>query len=406
MRSSSADETRGRIGANVRAVRKLRGLTLATVAGLAGRSVGWLSQIERGLRSLDRRQDIAALAAALDVSPVDLLMSEGPPAITSTNDGVGRLREVLHGTAIDDPLDVEARSLPVLAALNAEVIAGYRHEARYAELIREAAVVLAELHVHANIGNEAERVAALRLIVDLATSAAFCLRHLGYTDLAWIAADRAHQAAAALADPIYAGAAWFGRAHARPSAGTARPFRLASTAAERIEPHLAVGDAYGHQVYGMLHLTAALAAQIHGDDPGMRVHLDEAERVAALIGERPAAWQNFGPANVQAWRVSIEVEAGQPSLALSLFPAIDLRPLGRNRRAALLLEVARAHAMLGRKYSEQAVQRLRQAERLAPDRIHHNPLARELVAALIDHEHRRAGGPTLRGLAYRMRIST
>jgi len=37
------------LGADLRALRKARGLTLAGLAGRLGRSVGWLSQVERDL---------------------------------------------------------------------------------------------------------------------------------------------------------------------------------------------------------------------------------------------------------------------------------------------------------------------------------------------------------------------
>ncbi|GII05754.1 helix-turn-helix domain-containing protein [Planobispora takensis] len=394
-----------RIGDRVRRARRVRRLSIETLAGLCNRSSGWLSEVERGLRPLDRRSDIAALASALQVDPADLFGESRPPIATEP-EGVAQLRTLLHDTALDDPPDVPARPLAVLAELTTASIAGYRRQADYASLTRQAASVLAELHVHANTGTEDDRMTALRLIVELATSAAFCVRHLGAVDLAWIAADRARQAAAALDDPVYIGAAWFGRALARPSAGTARPVRLAGQAADRIQPHLSSGDAFGHQVYGMLHLTAALADQIHGTDPGVRAHLEEAERIAGLVGERVGAWQSFGPANVQVWRAALDIEAGRPGQALALIPQIDTRPLGRNRRAALLMEVARAHAMLGRRHTEQAALHLRDAEKLAPERVRHNPLAIELVADLVDHCQRTAVGEVLRGLAYRMNLST
>jgi transcriptional regulator with XRE-family HTH domain len=51
-----------RIGADIRAVRRVRGATLGDLARAVGRSVGWLSQVERGLtepsvRDLDRIAD-------------------------------------------------------------------------------------------------------------------------------------------------------------------------------------------------------------------------------------------------------------------------------------------------------------------------------------------------------------
>jgi transcriptional regulator with XRE-family HTH domain len=403
--TSGPDGEARRIGDNVRRARRARGLSLETLAGLAGRSSGWLSQIERGLRPLERRSDIAALANALLVSPTDLLAVEFPPGIAGEPEGIPQLRALLHDTAIDDPPDVAARPVSVLADIAAGPITTYRRGADYARLARDIPPILAELHVHAASSDEPERIAALRLIVELSTSVGFAARHLGAVDLAWIAADRARQAAAALDDPIYEGAAWFARAHAQPTAGQARPLRRAATAAERIQPHLGQ-DVRAHQVYGMLHLTAALGAQVAGSDDTAHEHLAEAQRIADCVGERPDAWQAFGPANVATWRATLEVEAGRPSKALELTPTIDPSPLTKGRRAALQVETARAYAMLGRGHQSQAVTHLREAERLAADRVHHNPMVRELVADMLDHAHRNAGGRELRGLAYRMKIAT
>lgn len=53
------------VGSDVRALRKARGLTLAELAMRVGRSVGWLSQIERGLGE-PAVDDLRRLADALD----------------------------------------------------------------------------------------------------------------------------------------------------------------------------------------------------------------------------------------------------------------------------------------------------------------------------------------------------
>lgn len=55
------------LGADLRALRKARGLTLSDLADRLGRSVGWLSQVERD-KSEPSTGDLRALAAALDVS--------------------------------------------------------------------------------------------------------------------------------------------------------------------------------------------------------------------------------------------------------------------------------------------------------------------------------------------------
>lgn len=67
------------LGADLRALRQARGLTLAALAAAAGRSVGWMSQVERGL-SHPSVDDLRALAARLDVDLSTLLAPEGPPA--------------------------------------------------------------------------------------------------------------------------------------------------------------------------------------------------------------------------------------------------------------------------------------------------------------------------------------
>jgi len=66
------------LGADIRAMRKLRGLTLSDMATQLGRSVGWLSQVERDL-SEPSITDLRHLAAALDVS-VSMLARHVAPA--------------------------------------------------------------------------------------------------------------------------------------------------------------------------------------------------------------------------------------------------------------------------------------------------------------------------------------
>ena len=68
------------IGADVRALRKARGLTLSQMAQNMGKSVGWLSQVERDL-STPTAEDIAGLAKTLDVSEAIFGLEETIPEI-------------------------------------------------------------------------------------------------------------------------------------------------------------------------------------------------------------------------------------------------------------------------------------------------------------------------------------
>ena len=73
-----ADRARG-VGTDLRALRKARGLTLTELALKVGRSVGWLSQIERDLTE-PTIGDLRRLADALD-QPMSLFFGtpEAPP---------------------------------------------------------------------------------------------------------------------------------------------------------------------------------------------------------------------------------------------------------------------------------------------------------------------------------------
>ncbi|MHA6262985.1 helix-turn-helix domain-containing protein [Arenibacterium sp. CAU 1754] len=64
----------GTLGADLRALRKTRGLTLSDLGARLDRSVGWLSQVERNL-SEPSITDLRHIAAELDV-PVSMLFGQ------------------------------------------------------------------------------------------------------------------------------------------------------------------------------------------------------------------------------------------------------------------------------------------------------------------------------------------
>ena len=226
------------------------------------------------------------------------------------------------------------------------------------------------------------------------------LRHFGLTDLAWVSADRGRQAADRLGDPVWAAAAAFECAQARPAANKSQPLLAAARRADELQPHVG-DDRFASEVYGMLHLSAALACAVQGDHGGAGAHGGEAAEIAGRLGDRPDAFELFGPSNVGVWRVSFAVEAGNAEDALAYADTVDPRQLASgNRRAALGLEKARACAMLGK--DAEAVREMRQAERLSPVQTRQNPLIRELVTDMLTRARREAGGRDLRGLAWRM----
>ncbi|MEM8538118.1 MAG: helix-turn-helix domain-containing protein [Pseudomonadota bacterium] len=66
------------LGADVRALRKARGMTLIDLATALGRSVGWLSQVERD-KSQPSIADLGRIANTLDVSVSSFLQVDADP---------------------------------------------------------------------------------------------------------------------------------------------------------------------------------------------------------------------------------------------------------------------------------------------------------------------------------------
>ncbi len=81
MRHESMSRT---LGADLRALRRARGLTLQGMAAALGRSVGWLSQVERDL-SAPGISDLRQIAGLLDVSVSSLF------AVTGRADEAGHI---------------------------------------------------------------------------------------------------------------------------------------------------------------------------------------------------------------------------------------------------------------------------------------------------------------------------
>ncbi|RBQ17063.1 XRE family transcriptional regulator [Spongiactinospora rosea] len=397
--SSPVEDRVRRIGENVRIARRARGKSVEALAGLVGRSKSWLSKIENGRTRLDKRTDIVALAEALEVS-ADFLLGHPAPEIRPNhpNYNLVPLQRVLMDAGPDDPPDMPARPVEVLRTVLHEADMAFRR-ADDATLIRILPDLIGELYVHIATSLEPVRSEALKMLILAAgCKAAFMSRGLGEVHLAYLGGERGWQAAELLGDPVWRGAAAFGRAHARCSAGTPKPLLMTPRIADEVELHIG-DDLFAHQVHGMLRLSAALACEVLGDRDGAAGQVGEAARLAEPLGDAPDAFEYFGVANVGVWRTTLEVEAGRPGQALEHANRVDPRALpSHSRRAMLLLERARAHAMLDR--DEDAVRELRKAEQLSPSMVHNHPFIKELVADILD----RRGGRDVRGLAWRMNL--
>lgn len=94
---------------------------------------------------------------------------------------------------------------------------------------------------------------------------------------------------------------------------------------------------------------------------------------------------HWGPTNVTAWELSIGVELGQGGAAVERAQreSVDLSVFdSANRVAAWHFDHARALAQEGGRRDMEAIRHLDTAERTAPQRLHHDPIARELLFEL------------------------
>ncbi|MDA0564802.1 helix-turn-helix domain-containing protein [Streptomonospora sp. S1-112] len=386
------------IGERVRAARRAKGLALGALAGLIGRSTGWMSMVENGHLPLDKRSDIAAIAEVLEVS-ADSLLGEPADDVSARLPTISlvQLREVLHEYAVDEPPDVPVRSLDQTAR-DLAMLDDQLRRTDYDAMMRTLPGVMAELHAGAHLP-EPQRSEALRQLITVCGLSVIVMRHFGQSDLAWISGDRSRQAALALGDPVWSAAAAYHRAHARPSASLSRALLSSPRVADELEPHIG-DDPMAHQVYGMLRLSAALASQVSGDHAEAQRHAREAADIAsrAETPDDPQAWELFGVSNVGVWRTMLAVEAGDPGEAMRISDTVQTGALAsKNRRASLHMDRFRALHMLGRHRA--AARELQKAERLSPAQVRYSPLVRETVRHMTSVKD-----PVLRGIAWRMGV--
>jgi transcriptional regulator with XRE-family HTH domain len=402
--------TPAHIGRRLREIRVWRGLSLRAVAEQAEFTAGYLSQIERGLKPVDKRSTLDALARALQVAPSELAGEPLGDQLADRQVGAAQatladLEAALSDVAFGDAA-VVPRPWPEVAAelrmLNDQLRPAADYAAQGAILPR----LILELQA-LTTQPAAPRREVLVGLMDCYHSAAVLSKNLGARGLPALAAYHALRVAEELDDPAYLGYATWLRATALGGSGRERMRVLALQGADALEPHL--GDERARQMYGALHLQAGLASAALRRPGEAGDHLDEAERIAAELGVpedgRGFGTLYFGPDNVGIWRVTITVELGDAARAREVARGVvPERVPARARQAMFWADLGRGLAA-SRATRDEAVTALRRAEEIAPQRIRTHPLVRETVVDLMSRARREAVGRELRGMAFRMGIA-
>jgi transcriptional regulator with XRE-family HTH domain len=301
--------------------------TQAAVAGLAGVSEDYLSQIERGLKT----PTIGLLHQFARILGVRVSVLLGEPEFE--HDGTVHPvasdvnRAMMSYGAVGDSGPVD------LADLRNRVDAAWDIWQTSPNRYTEASAVIPDLitdvqHAARSFraaGEVGDRRKAARLSADMYFLLRTFAKRIGRTDLSLLAADRAIVAAQEADDPLRMAAAHWNLGHillAQDEAQAAE--EVVVRAAEELKPHL---DAGGDWVamYGALWLVAVISAVRHGDSWTARDRLREyALPAARSVGDGNTMWTVFGPTNVDLHAMSVEMEAGESGEGLRIADGIDV----------------------------------------------------------------------------------
>jgi transcriptional regulator with XRE-family HTH domain len=394
------------LGRKIAAERRRRGLSQPELARMVDRSVAWVSQVERGVRKVDRMSVLEALAAALEV-PLAELAAEAPivAAVTEESPGASGLRLVLSGAyALRAMLD--GRRAPAVSALRTRSGKAWdlAHAGRYTELADLLRGLVPDLETAARAVPEAGRPEVFELMAATYQACSAALAKLGEPEAAWIAADRAMAAAERAGNPLLVAAGAFRLVfvfifarHYDQAEETAR------TAADALQRTADQGDPQAMSLWGGLTLQRAVVAARIGDPDTAYDQLERAKQMAERLGEGRNDYNTeFGPANVGLQEVAIAVDLGDAGRALRAAATVDTSGLSAERQARLLIEMARAHAQ--RRQADQAISTLLRADEITPELVRGHVLVRQLVTDLLTMQDPPAA--ELRDLARRLTAQT
>jgi transcriptional regulator with XRE-family HTH domain len=372
--------------------RRRRKLTQAVFADRIGRSKSWVEKVERGERSAGRLSVLDDICEVLQVDVAALIGSEpARSAQMCLDDGeVERIRASLERYAFgsggggDRAPDLASLRGQLAHAWAAFEFADYQVMGRVLPDLLDAAQ-----QANAALGSQ-ESAAVLAEVYQVIAST---LRKLGEHALAWLAGDRGVAVAQHAGNLAAVAGAGFRIANALLSMGRAgQALTLNMSLVDRLEPECGTEEL--RALYGHILLQGAMAAAAAGDDSRAGELIRAARDVARFVSSGSNHYRlAFGEVNVALHEVGALVALGENGRAVEVADAIGgegLRQLRKERRAALLVDTARACSQAGDR--DEALQRLLAAEEIAAPEVRCRPVAQAAIADLL---HRSRGTPPL-----------
>ncbi|SRR6266568_1886044 len=381
--------------------RRRRNLTQAVFADRLGRSKSWVEKVERGQRSAGRLSVLDEICEVLQIG-ISALIGEEPHRSSRAcldDSEVDRIRSALERYAFDTP-NPGAPGVASLRRRLAHAWAAFEF-ADYQVMGSLLPDLLEDAQrAHAVLGSDESGI----LLSEVYQVIASTLRKLGEHTLAWLAGDRGVAVAQDTGDLASVAGAGFRIANALLSMGRSdQALALNLSLADRLEPECRTEEL--RALYGHVLLQGAMAAAASGDDRRVGEMITEAQQAARLVGAGSNHFRlAFGPVNVALHQVAALVALGENGRALAAADAISsegLRMLRKERRAALMIDTARACSHAGNR--DEALRRLLEAEEIAAPEVRCRPVAQATIADLL---HRWPGSPPLElaRLAERARV--
>lgn len=369
------------IGQQIKAYRRIRGLTQQSLADRVGVHRSAIAQYETGHRPVDSRPVLYGLAEALQVTIGDLTGhadDKTNPNVAAFHAAVPRIEAALmsqgHVDGPGNPAPLDRLAIDAQRALKIRMMNDY------ATLGGILPGLITELYQRTMIGDEQEQTRAWSELTRAAFVTALATKGLGYTSLAWNAARTAYEAAEAVGDPGGLAAAEFARSQVLLATPGSLNASLAHSAgaADALQSELTTPS--NLELYGMLHLQAGLTSAAVGKDPGP--HIREAAETVARAGDGSAFELSFGRENVIVWRMSIANELRRPADVIELADTLHPDSIAtEDRKSRYFIELGKAYA--AKRDYPAAMAALLRAELVAPQQVRTRPAVKELVGHML-----------------------
>ncbi|MEV5909259.1 helix-turn-helix domain-containing protein [Streptomyces chartreusis] len=383
------------IGRRIRRARLRLGMPQADLAVALGKSQGWVSKMERGQIEIDRVGLLNAIAAELHVHPNDLIGRPytSSPAENQWQVAAGSILRELRRYDLAPAFDGTPRTSSELWR-DMTRLHRLRDAAANVAILRVLPDLLREARALAEAAAGREREEAYAVYAVACKFGHTAAHALGHAELITMTAERAAWSARLSGDPIMPALAdWMRVWDMWTTADWDDSLYLSDKALRAIQDDYDHGDPLAVRMWGSLQLRAAVSAARAGRPSESEDRIAHARAAAERMNGRqgPPVYDRhsvtFSPGNVQIHAISVALEAGDQTRALSLNRRTSpelVAALPNSRQGHHHMDLARAWLWDGNR--DKALFELETAERIAPQLVRNHPIARSTLRSIVHNE--------------------